>query len=205
MTNSHPCPSAFAHAVFRTNTAQSDKMIKFYKRLLNAEIVSESESIVFLRYDEEHHRIAILRSPEFQPSRTDGPTTGLDHIAYTYPTLTDLSKVYVSMKTGPDPVYPILSINHGPTTSLYYRDPGGNKIECQVDNFDTPKEADDFLSGSLFAENPIGTDFDPEEWSAYILSHATEDGKEGLPPDLSRELKKRKEIGVRQDIPKGFV
>lgn len=53
---------------------------------------------------------------------------------------------------------------------MYYRDPDGNKVELQVDNFDLPEEADSFLRSSLFIKNPIGTDFDPDEWSAQILS-----------------------------------
>jgi catechol-2,3-dioxygenase len=46
---------------------------------------------------------------------------------------------------------------------MYYSDPEGNDIEMQVDNFDTPEEANDFMNSKLFAENPNGTDFDPEE------------------------------------------
>lgn len=36
--------------------------------------------------------------------------------------------------------------NHGPTTSLYYRDPDGNQIETQVDNFETAEEATAFMN-----------------------------------------------------------
>lgn len=54
-------------------------------------------------------------------------------------------------------------VNHGPTTSFYYKDPDGNKIEAQVDNFDTVEEAAAFFYTPEFAENPIGVDFDPEE------------------------------------------
>jgi catechol-2,3-dioxygenase len=34
--------------------------------------------------------------------------------------------------------------NHGLTTSLYYRDPDGNKVELQVDNM-TMEQADEFM------------------------------------------------------------
>jgi hypothetical protein len=59
-------------------------------------------------------------------------------------------------------------------------------IETQVDNFDTPEDAIDFMSGPLFSENPVGTDFDPE-----ILYQMVQSGV----PDS--ELKKRVEIGPR--------
>jgi hypothetical protein len=54
-------------------------------------------------------------------------------------------------------------VNHGPTTSLYLRDPDGNELETQVDNFDTPQEATESFASKEFEDNPIGVDFDPEE------------------------------------------
>jgi len=62
----------------------------------------------------------------------------LDHIAFTYKSLTQLAQLYVSLRDRQNgPLKPIWSINYGLTTSLYYRDPQGNKIGIQVDNFDT--------------------------------------------------------------------
>jgi hypothetical protein len=37
-------------------------------------------------------------------------------------------------------IRPFYSINHGPTTSLYYTDPDGNRVELLVDNFATAGE-----------------------------------------------------------------
>jgi len=34
-------------------------------------------------------------------------------------------------------------VNHRPTTSMYYRDPDGNRVELQIDNFPTAKEGQD--------------------------------------------------------------
>lgn len=87
---------------------------------------------------------------------------------------------------------------------MYYRDPDGNKIELQVDNFDDPDEANDFMAGEKYDTNPMGTDFDPDEWSEYILSKATADGKEGLSAKEVKDLKMRKEIGERKELPAGF-
>ncbi len=69
---------------------------------------------------------------------------------------------------------------------MYYRDPDGNAIETQVDNFDTLEETSDFMGGPLFAQNPIGTDFDPEDIIKRL--DAGED---------HASIKKRKEIGTR--------
>lgn len=41
---------------------------------------------------------------------------------------------------------PTWCTNHGPTTSIYYKDPDGNNLETQVDNFETMEEADEFLA-----------------------------------------------------------
>jgi hypothetical protein len=56
-----------------------------------------------------------------------------------------------------------LTINHGTTTSLYYTDPDGNKIELQIDNFDTVAEGTKFMESESFAKNPIGMLFEPDE------------------------------------------
>ena len=69
---------------------------------------------------------------------------------------------------------------------MYYRDTDGNQIETQVDDFDTVEEANEFMTSKNFAENPIGTDFDPEELIARL--GAGED---------QRSIKKRKETGPR--------
>ena len=50
----------------------------------------------------------------------------------------------------------------GRGTSVYFRDPDGNRVELQVDNFATAEQANDFMR-EHYAENPIGILFDPEE------------------------------------------
>lgn len=200
---SHPTPSLFAHAVLRTTPANYQPMIAFYARLLNATIVHTNPTITFLRFDSEHHRIAILQTPDVRPKPADGTLhAGLDHLAFTYASLADLARVYVSLRTerGEEAVQPIWAVNHGPTTSLYYRDPDGNKVELQVDNFESPEAADAFMTGELFARNPIGTDFDAEAWAGEVLASAGE----GVDVELERKLKVRREIGERGEVPEGF-
>lgn len=88
---------------------------------------------------------------------------------------------------------------------MYYRDPDGNKLELQVDNFDDPDEANTFMSGSLYDENPIGTDYDPEEFAREILGKALPNGEEGLSPEEVKKRKMRKDVGVRAQPPKYFM
>jgi catechol 2,3-dioxygenase-like lactoylglutathione lyase family enzyme len=174
-------------------------MINFYLTLLGANLVHTSPVLSFLRYDSEHHRIAIICPPNQLPTpTTSAPSsnTGLDHIAFSYSTLPDLARSYLARKDAG--LYAIWCVNHGPTTSMYYRDPDGNKIEMQTDNFSDPTEADAFMKGGLFEENPIGTDFEPEVWEGRVL-RAEREGEESL----LGMLKVREETEGR-GLPEGF-
>jgi len=199
----HHSPKTFAHVVLRTNPECYKDMIEFYVNLLGATIVHEDPILAFLRYDEEHHRVALICTPGLQLLPKDANFVGLDHVAFTFPTLTTLAQQYVYLKSLDKPILPVWSTNHGPTTSLYFRDPNGNKVEFQVDNFDDPADADAFMSGPNYDANPIGTDFEPEAWSADILSKAGPNGEEGLSPEEVKARKTRPEIGKRHDLPAG--
>ncbi|WP_439685526.1 hypothetical protein [Cupriavidus oxalaticus] len=59
-------------------------------------------------------------------------------------------------------ILPVWSINHGPTTSLYYRDPEGNDIELQVDNYTDLADCAGFFHTETFANEPIGIEFDAD-------------------------------------------
>lgn len=150
-------PSSLAHVVLRTSnfTAMRD----FYKTFLGATPAFESDQFSFLTYDEEHHRVAIINMPHLAPK--DSTTRGLDHIAFTYPTLDALALAYLQRKENN--ILPAWPVNHGPTTSIYYWDPDGNTLETQVDNFDTNEETSAYLQSEEFQVNPLGVDFDPDE------------------------------------------
>jgi hypothetical protein len=57
----------------------------------------------------------------------------------------------------------VWTINHGPTTSLYYADPDGNRVELQIDNFETEADLKGWMQSGAFDANPIGVVFDPDE------------------------------------------
>ena len=46
---------------------------------------------------------------------------------------------------------------------MYYKDPDGNQIETQFDNFETAEEATAMMQTPAFHENALGADFDPED------------------------------------------
>jgi catechol 2,3-dioxygenase-like lactoylglutathione lyase family enzyme len=148
-------PSKLAHIVLRT--PNFDKMRIFYKHFLNAHAAYEDEFVAFLRYDDEHHRVAIVNMPFLGPPPSD-PVAGTEHVAYTFRTLGELLSNFLRLKALE--IEPVWCINHGPTTSIYYSDPDANMIETQFDNFNV-EEADLFMRGHYFSKNPIGVDFDP--------------------------------------------
>ena len=150
-------PIRFAHAVFRTRRFEA--MVSWWKNLLYAEPVFENDHFSFISYDEEHHRIAIVRVPGLEGRKSNAE--GLDHVAYTYSSLADLIATYERLRD--DGTEPYWCINHGPTTSMYYRDPDGNQVELQVDNFATAQELKAWFATDAFARNPIGVEFKPEE------------------------------------------
>ena len=157
-------PAHLVHVVLRTNNLQA--MNSYYKTFLDAEVAYENDHISFLTYDNEHHRIALVQMDEL--AAKNPMSNGLDHISFAFNTLHDLATAYRQRKEYD--IVPWRCINHGPTTSIYYKDPDGNTIETQVDNFDTPQEADAFMKSKYFANNPIGVYFDPEELVRRLAS-----------------------------------
>jgi catechol 2,3-dioxygenase-like lactoylglutathione lyase family enzyme len=150
-------PTKFAHFVLRTG--QVDKLAEWYKTVLAARIVFRDERLCFLSYDDEHHRLALIQIPGLQPRDPDG--TGTDHVAYSYRDLGELLANYRRLKAAG--ILPHWPINHGVTTSLYYRDPDNNRVELQIDNFATEAECQAYFQSQAFRENPVGVTYDPED------------------------------------------
>ncbi|OTA57485.1 Glyoxalase/Bleomycin resistance protein/Dihydroxybiphenyl dioxygenase [Hypoxylon sp. EC38] len=173
-------PSHLVHVVLRT--AKFKPMVEFYKSLLGAHVVVQTQNLAFLTYDDEHHRIAIMAIPGCGDKIRS--SAGLDHTAFSFDSLNDLATTYLQRKARG--ILPVWCVNHGPTTSMYYQDPDGNVIEMQVDSFETAEEATEFMLSPEFAENPFGVDFDPEDLVKRLESGESE-----------AEIKKRPKIGPR--------
>jgi catechol 2,3-dioxygenase-like lactoylglutathione lyase family enzyme len=148
-------PCKLAHIVRRTT--RFDEMVAWYRTVFGAEVAHADGMLAFLTYDDEHHRFAIANVPglEEQPAFA----AGTDHVAFTYADLGDLLYTYARLAAGG--IEPYWAVNHGPTTSLYYKDPDGNRVELQVDNFATADACNAWMRGGDFAANPIGVVFDP--------------------------------------------
>lgn len=154
LSKSEVRPTGFVHLVLKTSRFR--EMVEFYNLFLNAWEVFGSEGVSFITYDDEHHRVAIAQIDNLPD--LDRRAAGIDHFAYSYASLGDLLANYVRLKEKG--ILPYWSINHGPTTSFYYRDPDGNQIETQTDNFDTREELVGFFHTDAFRANSLGVQFD---------------------------------------------
>ena len=149
-------PTKMAHCVFRTDDIGPVR--DWWCIVLGAQVVHENEFICFISYDDEHHRMAFVNRN--QPGRYESRSGTLEHIAYSMGSFGDLMDHYERLRA--EGISPVRTINHGPTTSMYYADPDGNGVEFQVENFPTMAECIEFMNGPVFAENPIGVLFDAD-------------------------------------------
>jgi catechol-2,3-dioxygenase len=173
-------PIKLAHVVLKTSRYR--ELLDWYKKVLGAWASFENDSLAFLTYDDEHHRVAFVNVPGLADQ--DGGRAGVHHIAFTYAGLQELLATHDRLeRTG---IRPIWAVNHGPTTSIYYADPDGNQLEFQVENFDTEEEANAFFGSEDFRLNPIGVDFDPADLKARLEAGESE-----------ASLKRRPDIGAR--------
>jgi len=183
-TSKRLSPEALCHIVLRTTPDNFDRMIDYYLIVLGGTVSHESHRLCFMTYDHEHHRIAVIKDPNACPRPETGMQAGLHHTAFGFPTLQDLATSYEEKKAAG--IVPDWCVNHGISTSMYYQDPDGNGIEFQVDNFDSASEAVAFMESDAFAENPVGVDFDPDEFVRRVRGGEDE-----------RLIKARPNIGPR--------
>jgi catechol-2,3-dioxygenase len=156
-------PRKFVHVVYRTR--RFEQMLQWYQTVFGAKVQHQNPALAFLTYDDEHHRFAFANLDVLKPGGSEKDRRGLvgvDHLAYTYGSLKDLLENYAQLKAKG--IKPYWCVHHGITVSMYYADPDGNQMEFQVDCFESSEEANAFMEGPHFAANPIGVEYDPDEW-----------------------------------------
>ncbi|MEO7658029.1 MAG: VOC family protein [Pyrinomonadaceae bacterium] len=165
-------PTKFAHVVYRTRRFQ--EMLDWYQTVFDARIQHQNPVMAFLTYDDEHHRVAVVDMSALQPDAVEmerDDVTGIDHVAYTYASLGDLFENYAALK--PKGITPYWCVHHGITISMYYADPDGNQMEFQVDCFENSEDATSFMN-TKFEANPVGVEYNPDEWLSRLRSGTQE-------------------------------
>jgi catechol-2,3-dioxygenase len=182
-------PKAFCHIVLRTTAENYKGMLDFWTGFLGGDLYY-TENISFVRIDEAHHRVGIMIDRNLDTAERRMP--GLDHVAFGYNTAQEFASAYKERKMkGYGPVW---CTNHGPATSMYYSDPDGNHIEILLENFDKMEDAVAFMDSEAFTENPIGVDYDPDEFVRRVEAGESEES-----------MKKRPDIGSRREIPETYM
>ena len=164
-------PAKFVHVVYRTR--RFEQMLRWYQTVFDAKVQHQNPALAFLTYDDEHHRFAFANLDILQAEGTEADrrgVIGVDHVAYTYASLNDLFENYSQLKA--QGIRPYWCIHHGVTVSMYYADPDGNQMEFQVDSYGSNEEANAFMAGPHFAANPIGVEYNPEDWLARLRAGA---------------------------------
>jgi catechol 2,3-dioxygenase-like lactoylglutathione lyase family enzyme len=172
-------PYQLAHLVLRVSNLE--RSVAWYSEVLGAHLIGSGGFFAGLTYDEEHHRIGLIEvNGAARETETFGASTlvaddaeraatagadvmqfssepGLEHVAFTYDSLGALLNTYVRLRDKD--IKPLMSVNHGPTTSLYYSDPDGVRVELQIDNLPMGT-AQEFVDSHA---NVVGVVIDPEE------------------------------------------
>lgn len=154
------------HVTLKTSRLQ--EMIDWYKILIGGEVNYMDPRNAWMTNDEANHRIAFLVAPGLSDDEAKSSHVGMHHSAFEYDSFDDLMSSYKRLKD--EGIEPAFSLEHGLTTSLYYRDPEGNFVEMQNDAFGDWALSTHFIRTSAsFAANPIGYFFDPERvYQAHI-------------------------------------
>ena len=163
-------PTKLAHLVFQTNRLPA--MRDWYCTVLDGRVIYENPNLSFVTYDDEHHRVAFI---DFGPLATRRPLggdlryrpsdqPGLHHVAFTFGSMGELLGNYERLAARG--IRPFRSINHGPTTSMYYVDPDGNRVELQIDNFATAEEGQAWMPRPPSTATRSASSSSPTTWSA---------------------------------------
>ena len=160
------------HVNFKTT--RLDEMIDWYGVLLGTEVLFRYPFGAWISNDEANHRIALTAFPNFVEDPEKDTRTGLHHTAFEYAGFEELNASYLRLKAAG--IEPAFCLDHGMTFSYYYRDPDGNHVELQVDNFGDWAASSAFMrEAPEFREDPIGKFVDPDQVAEAAASGATFD------------------------------
>ena len=165
--------SSPVHVVYRTY--HFNEMLSWYASVFDATIQYQNPALAFLTYDDEHHRFAFADLGVIRPEAeqtSERSLVGVDHIAYEVDSLGSLLDSYASLKQKG--IVPYWCVHHGMSVSLYYADPDGNQMEFMVDVFATKAEGTAYFQGNEIGDNPVGVEYDPEEWLKKLRNGISE-------------------------------
>jgi catechol 2,3-dioxygenase-like lactoylglutathione lyase family enzyme len=130
-------------------TARFEAMNRWWQTVLGVSPFLESERFAFRRLPSDYpytQLLIIFNRPELGDRESSGP--GLDHVQFRHASLGALLDRYEILRDLG--IKPHRTMNHGPATSFYYRDPDGNGVELSAMNFPTEAEYSTFVTSEAF-------------------------------------------------------
>ncbi len=155
-------------------TSQYEALKAWYSQVLDIKPMFESERREDLGPGAMRQMCTIRPYSEFPFTETlvildfaelkqnDQTVSGMDHFQMQFASIDHLFDRYEALAAHG--IVPTRSANHGPSTSFYYRDPDGNRVELSVKNYATEAETLIFMQSEAFRRNPAGIDVDPAEY-----------------------------------------
>ena len=150
-------------------TSRYEEVRRWYQAVLGIEPYLDNERVSFRRLHSEFpytQVLAIFNRAEAGQGDPTGP--GLDHMQFREPSFGALMDHYERLRALG--IKPFRSMNHGPGTSFYYRDPDGNVVEFSGANFASEAEYFAFLDSDAFRRNISGVAIDPDDFVAKYRS-----------------------------------
>jgi catechol 2,3-dioxygenase len=167
MTGNEALKPSFHHVNLKTTRLR--EMIEWYATVVGAEVTFEDATGAWLSNDAANHRIALLAFPGFVDDPDKDTRTGMHHSAFEYDSIGDLNATYVRLRE--QGIEPDVCLDHGMTLSYYYKDPDGNHVELQIDDFGDWTASKAWMRTSAqFKANPIGVFVDPSRVAELVAA-----------------------------------
>ncbi|HEU4687171.1 MAG TPA: VOC family protein [Vicinamibacterales bacterium] len=144
-------------------TARYEEVKDWYQAVLGVDPYIDTEQFCFRRLHVDYpysQVLAIFHVPE--ASTAPGPVAGLDHIQLRHASLEAMFDRFERLKVVG--IVPYTSMNHGPGTSFYYRDPDQNSVELSGPNFDDEQEYLAYFESESYRNNIAGIIVDPDDF-----------------------------------------
>jgi catechol 2,3-dioxygenase len=155
-------------------TANLDAMIDWYHKVLGMTVNHRASmppgaqnrapfsAMAFVGNDEVHHRIVFFEASGAAVDPDKPRHVRVQHVAFEYQTLDDLLGTYTRLKGSG--ILPVMAVDEGLQTALYYTDPDQNSVELNVNNYGNEWTATEHMrTAPQFGERPMRVQIDPEK------------------------------------------